>query len=146
MKISKARFLPVAMAFMMLVTLLAGAAFASDAGIMSTQVTNHSFTFSLPKGGVTQVGASARKETYTNLSARYSVSSISNSSGLSCYLNVRSADGTNIVGNATSVTGTGIHYVSYLGSHGIFGTYYCPSAQTDNDSTVSASMGGTWYP
>lgn len=146
MNISKVRFISVAMACMMLVTLLVGVVFASDASIMSTQLTTHSFSFSLPKGGVTQVGEAARKETYTNSSARYSVNSISNSSGLSCYLNVRSADGASIVGNATPVAGTGIHYVSYLSGYGVFGNYYCPSAQTDNDSTVSASMGGTWYP
>lgn len=133
----------------MLITGLSGQAMAAEentvAATASSSIPWYSFTATLPKQGKTVTGT-ARKKVATNKYVSYSLSLVYNNSGLPCYVNARSSNGSTIVGYAKTVTGTGMFYPNYKSGYGTVGVYYKPSAQTDYDSTSAVSLQSSWTP
>lgn len=145
MTMCKKRIITGALLCVMILTLFVGLASAAAEPVASTYATYYNYSLLLPARGVTKVGEPIEKESSLDYAYFY-VTSLSNSSGLSCYLNVRSSDGKYIVGTAAPVAGTGVCSVNYLAGYGSVGTKYCPSGQTDSDSSASATIGGKWRP
>lgn len=142
----KKRIVMLVLALAMAMTVFTGYAFAATADTAAaSSVTYYDITLSLPKGGTTVKGT-AREKTISLNYAYYDLSTVVNNSGLSCYVNVRSSDGNVIVGDAAAVSGTGAYFVYYRSGYGSVGTKYVPSAQTDNDSAKTATLGGKWRP
>lgn len=139
----KKRIYALVLSVIMAMTLLAGIALA-DEEYDSYLGYPGSLEFNLPAHGDKILGDVVQKKESGN--AIFFVDQLDNTSGLSCYLNVRSSDGKVIVGKAVSVAGRGRHYVTYKNDHGTVGVRYRSSAQTDSDSSVSAYVGGTWKP
>lgn len=132
----------------MIITGFSGQALAAEKSIDAVAASSipwYAFSATLPENGKTVTGT-ARKKVASNKYASYSLSLVYNNSGLPCYVNVRSSDGSKIVGYAKTVTGTGMFYPSYKSGYGTVGIYYKPSAQTDNDSSKSVSLQSTWTP
>lgn len=74
------------------------------------------------------------------------MTTVTNNTGLSFYVNVRSANGSTIVGTAQKRSSTGAFFVSYLSGYGNVGTSYRPSGQTDTDAVKPVYIEGTWRP
>jgi hypothetical protein len=88
---------------------------------------------------------SKKKEIDTSY-AYYDLKPVTNTTGLSFYVNVRSQNGATIVGYAEERTGEGAFFVNYRPGYGILNEYYRPSAQTDNDATKPVYIEGKWRP
>lgn len=134
----------------MLLTVGANAA-CEDAAVTASSgaATFYTETRTLPAYGRTSIGL-ARTKMATPAYANYRSITLNNNSGMPCYINVRTGDGSQgticgrapvpIAGNAT------YKYVYYASGYGLIGATYRPSAQTDTESTVSASITWTWQP
>ena len=105
----------------------------------------YSFWLSCPAGGTTDLATPRLKEN-PPAEALYNLSTVTNTTGLPFYINVRSEDGSTLVGDAVRCTSAGAFLVDYLSGHGNVGTYYRPSGQTDNDATKPVYIEGTWRP
>lgn len=98
-----------------------------------------------PAGGTTDLATEQKKEIDTSY-AYYDLKPVTNTTGLSFYVNVRSQNGATIVGYAEERTGEGAFFVNYRPGYGILNEYYRPSAQTDNDATKPVYIEGKWRP
>ena len=78
--------------------------------------------------------------------AFYDLQTVTNTTGLSFYVNVRSGNGSTIVGYAVERTAESAFFVNYRSGYGNVGSEYCPSAQTDNDATKPVYIEGEWRP
>ena len=107
--------------------------------------TNYSFWLSLPAYGVTDLATPREKESSLSY-AYFNLTTVTNNTGYNLYINVRSSDGSTIVGTAATVYGTGSYYVYYLPGYGNVGTYYRPSGQTSSYSSKAAYIEGRWRP
>ena len=105
----------------------------------------HDFWLSCPAGGTTDF-ATAREKKINISNAYYDLKTVTNTTGLSFYVNVRSENGSTIVGYAEERTGEGAFFVNYRPGYGILNEYYRPSAQTDNDATKPVYIEGKWRP
>ena len=133
-----------ALCCLMIGTLFTGVASAVNGDFPTPYFEDSQFMFELPAHGDTVTGRSEKKTERGD--AYFYILDIQNTSGMACYVNVRTNDGNTRAGYATPVTGTGTHYVSYKSGYGSVGTYYRPAAQTDNDSDQTAQIGGAWHP
>lgn len=108
----------------------------------------YDFYLTLPKAGVTDL-ATARTKVSSASNAFYTLSTITNTTGKSLYINVRNSSGSAIVGKAVEV-GTPVKadsfWVDYLSGYGNVGTKYRPSGQTSSSSTKPAYVEGSWRP
>lgn len=145
----KKRIAILSLAAAMLITGFSGQALAAEKSAVAVTASStipwYEFSATLPKQGTTVTGT-ARQKVKTSKYASYSLSLVYNNSGLPCYVNVRSSDGSKIVGYAKTVTGTGMFYPNYKSGYGTVRVYYKPSAQTDYDSNTSVSLQSTWTP
>ena len=105
----------------------------------------YDFWLSCPAGGTTDF-ATPREKVATQKNAYYNLTTVTNNTGLSFYVNVRSANGSTIVGTAQERSSTGAFFVSYLSGYGNVGTSYRPSGQTDTDAVKPVYIEGTWRP
>lgn len=105
----------------------------------------YDFWLSCPAGGTTDLATPRTKEA-TPKDAYYNLTTVTNNTGLSFYVNVRSENGSTIVGYAEERNSTGAFFVDYLPGYGNVGTSYRPSGQTDKDATKPVYFEGTWRP
>lgn len=105
-------------------------------------------TRTLPAYGRTSIG-DPRTKVASPAYAYYKEITLNNNSGMACYINVRTGDGSQgtVCGRAVAVAGNVRGKpVYYTSGYGLIGATYRPSAQTDTESTVAASITWTWQP
>ena len=142
-KSKKGKFSVVVLMILLATTLFCGVASAAN----TDPAQYYSFDFALSPGGYADYYNNAARNKISSASyAYFNVTTVDNPSGYPCYINVRSRDGNTRVGNAKTVSGTGVHYVYYKSGYGTVGVYYRPSAQTDSNSKVGAAIIGQWRP
>lgn len=112
---------------------------------LADEYEHHRFWLSCPAGGTTDL-ATEREKRAAVKNAFYDLQTVTNTTGLSFYVNVRSGNGSTIVGYAAERTAEGAFFVNYRSGYGSVGTKYCPSAQTDNDATKPVYIEGEWRP
>lgn len=112
---------------------------------MSEDYKHYDFWLSCPTGGVTDLATKQPKKAAVN-NAFYDLQTVTNTTGLSFYVNVRSGNGSTIVGYAVERTAESAFFVNYRSGYGNVGSEYCPSAQTDNDATKPVYIEGEWRP
>jgi len=143
------QIVPMCILAVMLLTVGANAA-SEDAAVTasSTAATFYTETRTLPDHGRTSLGL-ARTKVASPAYANYKDITLNNNSGMPCYINVRTGDGSQgaICGRPIAVAGNAKYqHVYYTSGNGLIGATYRPSAQTDNESTISATITWTWQP
>ena len=134
----------------MLLTVGANAA-SEDAAVTASSrtATFYTETRTLPDHGRTSIGQ-ARTKVASPAYAYYKEITLNNNSGMPCYINVRTGDGSQgtVCGRAPVAVAGNAEYqrVYYASGYGLIGATYRPSAHTYNDSTRSASITWTWQP
>lgn len=148
MKIKKRSIVTFLLLVAMVATMCVGYASAhgtEEAAPTSLNYDYYEFWLSCPAGGTTDLATAREKEADTD-NAFYNLKPVTNNTGLSFYVNVRSQNGATIVGYAEERTGEGAFFVDYRPGYGILHDFYRPSAQTDNDATKPVYIEGTWRP
>ena len=147
MKIKKRSIVTFLLLVAMVATMCVG--YVSAHGMEEVAATSddlyHNFWLMCPAGGTTDLATEQKKEIDTSY-AYYDLKPVTNNTGLSFYVNVRSQNGATIVGYAEERTGEGAFFVNYRPGYGILNEYYRPSAQTDNDATKPVYIEGKWRP
>lgn len=145
----KRRVAAVVLMIAIMATMLVGYASATEAEAYAANSTAYGFWLSLPAYGVTDLATPRTKES-SNSYAYYYLTTVTNTTGYDCYLNVRSGDGNSIAGYAKMLSNgeTGYLKVYYRTSSGFgnVGSSYRPSGQTDNSSSKVAYIEGSWIP
>jgi hypothetical protein len=149
----KKRLTSMLLAVALVLVAVVGYASAAGGGITTygdTDQEGQHYWFSLdpPKGG-TFVTTTAREKVVSG-SAYFNVTTVTNSTGYSLYVNVRSSDTKTVVGSsaktlATTVTSAQFN-ISYKSGYGVIWDDYRPSSQTDSRSTKAAYIAGYWRP
>lgn len=116
-----------------------------EASPASLNYSYYDFWLDCPVGGTTDFATARTKEAPTS-NAYYDLTSVTNNTGLSFYVNVRSENGSTIVGYAQERTSTGAFFVNYRSGYGNVGTDYRPSGQTDTDAVKPVYIEGSWRP
>lgn len=147
---SKSRIAALVLAVSIMATMFVGYVSATEVRPRSPRANFSSFSFDLPAYGTTQMGAAQEKET-ANLEASFEINTVSNKTGYSCFLNVRSKDGRTVVGYQQEVPEKNwnkYYSVAYCFTcgYGEIGESYRPSGQTYSRSPESAYIAGEWEP
>ena len=146
MKIKKRSIVTFLLLVAMVATMCVG--YVSAHGMEEVAATSddlyHNFWLMCPAGGTNDLATEQKKEIDTSY-AYYDLKPVTNTTGLSFYVNVRSQNGATIVGYAEERTGEGAFFVNYRPGYGILNEYYRPSAQTDN-ATKPVYIEGKWRP
>ncbi|MBQ3704656.1 MAG: hypothetical protein II885_18235 [Oscillospiraceae bacterium] len=109
----------------------------------------HHFYLTLKHGGITDT-ATDREKVIANAYASYALTTVTNTTGYSLYVNVRNQAGTAPVGYAHSISyGVSVpppFNVYYYAGFGTVTYYYRPSGQTSINATVGGYIEGDWLP
>lgn len=136
----------VALAVAIMATVLVG--YASATGVeYAANSTAYSFWIAPQPYAVTDM-ATPRTKASSNSYAYYYLTTVTNTTGYNCYLNVRTGDGYSIAGYPKSLGNgaTGYYQVYYRSGYGNVGSSYRPSGQTNSNAAKSAYIEGSWIP
>ena len=124
MKIKKRSIVTFLLLVAMVATMCVG--YVSAHGMEEVAATSddlyHKFWLMCPAGGTTDLATERKKEIDTSY-AYYDLKPVTNTTGLSFYVNVRSQNGATIVGYAEERTGEGAFFVNYRPGYGILNEY-----------------------
>ena len=148
----KSRIVTTILAVAILATMFAGFASATERENLANRAMfdYYSFCLSLPEYGVTDYATSRTK--VVNLDyAYFDLTTVTNTTGYQCYLNVRSGDKKDIAGQwpeklTNNDTGAKKVYYKTNFGYGKVGEEYRPSGQTDEASPKVAYIEGEWRP
>lgn len=147
LKKQKHRITAVGLTIAIMATMIVGYVSATEPLPSERAAGYYDFWLSCPGAGGSDTASVRVKERVLD-SAFYNLTTVTNTTGYNAYINVRGSDKVTKVGNAESVSKTGVYYVDYLSGYGNVGDSYCPSGQSSSSSTTAKAVyiEGSWAP